>query len=159
MSFRESTTILQSKELLALGIPEETADKCWFFPPDTDVDDNGEMGLLHDKPISSQEPPASLPSWSLSALLYVLPGYIDCESSDGEKSCCRLVLLYKDYKVWECGYLEDLSGVLLFSKAEQPIDAVFGLIKKAAAAGCDFKKLLDTGDSESFVSANSLRDM
>lgn len=159
MSFRESTTIQQSKELLALGIPEETADKCWLFHPDTDVDDNGEMGLLHDKPGFSQEPPASLPSWSLSALLYVLPGYIDCESPDGEKSCCRLVLLYKAHRVWECGYLEGMSGGLLFSKAEQPIDAVLGLIKKVAAAGCDFKKMLETGGSESVVSTNSLRDI
>lgn len=147
MSFREYTTIQQSKELLALGIPEDTADKSWFFPPDADVDDNDEMGLLHDKPGLSQEFPASLPSWSLSALLYVLPGNIDIEFKDGEACCCRLVLVQSTEKKWICGYFKyDMSEHLVLCKADQPIDAVFALINKLATFGCDFRELLDSGE-------------
>lgn len=66
------TTIEQSKELLKLGLPSETADLLYLFNPHNDF---GVFGIpsVKDGCIKSDiEDEQSIPCWTLDALLMVL---------------------------------------------------------------------------------------
>lgn len=66
------TTIEQSKELLKLGLPSETADLLYPFNPHNDLGVFGIPSVKDDCIKSDIEDEQSIPCWTLDALLMVL---------------------------------------------------------------------------------------
>ena len=121
-----ATTIEQSKRLLELGLPKETADMTW---KNWSGDDKLSIGL--DPAITNElysfRKGLTIPAWSLSALLDVIPkpstGFIDLRflyhTTDGRGNHLE--------KVWCISY-DDIENVSRCFYASDKVDAVFGLV-------------------------------
>ena len=110
-----ATNIEQSKELLRLGLPAESADMSWY-----DIEYNNpcknEGVSICDYYVNSN-PALYIPAWSLSALLEVMP-----------KSFKRWCLIsnMKDY-YW-CTFEQNDGHIIKEFYAEKPIIAAFEMV-------------------------------
>lgn len=118
------TSIEQSKKLLELGIDTKTADMSWYRPTVMYPFE------LHTKYIGhmTMEGDELIPSWSLSALLDLMPKdrFIDIELSYGGFSVDPLEYVEKWFISFE-NEKDYESDIKTFS-SEHPIDAVFEMV-------------------------------
>lgn len=112
------TSVPQSKKLIELGVPPETAD-LWYAERYAGYIDSIGRYIVDDKPVYypsltkpsennySQDVIKDIPAWSLSALLNLLGEY----ELDG----------YGDYTEVTCAFTPNMSSI-------DPIDAVFEMV-------------------------------
>lgn len=108
-----ATTIEQSKELLRLGLPAESADMAWI------------KGLFGDDVIyAGKAGDSSTPAWSLSALLEVMPSFIDYKGQ-------KLRLTIEKAGVWNVFYLgteHRLNEIWFNGKYGDPVEPVYKMV-------------------------------
>ena len=115
---RSYTTISQSKKL-AEFLPNYSADMGWYYSQDP----NAARDMMW---CGTKAEGADIPSWTLSALLAILPVNIEYK---GESHRLRLDLGEKDFNIWydntDIGGASDIDVL-----ADNPIDACYEMIIK-----------------------------
>ena len=116
-----ATTIEQSKHLFELGLNPDSADMFWMdtnsVKPCLNLMDDG---IFNHRNYLVRFPNTSLPAWSLSALLEVMP------NNDYWEIC---LWQYKDQR-WQCVFddVEFSNGETKSFVADTPIDAAYKMV-------------------------------
>ncbi len=149
-----ATTYDQSKRLMDCGVPADTADMFYQTPITASQKATREDILLvrkADKTLFDTD----IPAWSLSALLELLPSYLEdfpftkwikpfgdgeiCEK-DHESTLSGYVRLYRSETHWIVDY--DWDGFMgTLPQSENPIEACVRAIELLYANGYKFNEL------------------
>ena len=111
------TSIEQSKKLIELGIDTNTADMCYF--PLQGCNGNIHYNLFAHKEI------IGIHSWSLSALLGLMPKLYEFENDPDDGGCQPNLCKGWDINQWHIVYR---PSIYITEWYENPIDAAFEMV-------------------------------
>ncbi len=128
-----ATSIEQSKQLVRLGLDPKTADMCWVkdyteqwvLITDTQINIRSRFeGMYEYSGFQWQEHIALIPAWSLSALLEVMPSFIDYKGQ-------KLRLTIEKAGIWNVFYLgteHRLNEIWFNGKYGEPVEPAYKMV-------------------------------